>query len=171
VTFTYRNLRIAHFANILLFALVMGVFWGTWFSLSRSIGSIRAETFLEIGHTMIDNLGRPMSILMPAALISSVLLIIVLSRQRPASAFYLAIASCALMSAALVITLAVNVPIDVEINRWTVDTLPADWTDTRDRWELFHTLRTFAAIGAFACAVASALRWKSPPTQAPGEAR
>ena len=78
MTFTYRNLRIAHFANILLFALVMGVFWGTWFSLSRSIGSIRAETFLEIGHTMIDNLGRPMSILMPAALISSVLLIIVL---------------------------------------------------------------------------------------------
>ena len=26
------TLRIAQFANILLFALVTGVFWGTWFS-------------------------------------------------------------------------------------------------------------------------------------------
>ena len=157
------NVRIAQFVNILLFALVMGVFWGTWFSLSRSISSIGPETFLEIGHTMIANLGGPMSVLMPGALISSAILIILLLRQRRSAAFYLAIVGFVLMVGALAITLAINVPIDYDINRWTVNTLPADWAATRDRWELYHEIRTFVSIGAFACVVVSALRWAPSP--------
>jgi uncharacterized membrane protein len=153
-----RTLRIAQFANILLFALVMGVFWGTWFSLSRSIASITPEAFLEIGHIMIANLGKPMSILLPAALIASVLVLTVLFRHRRVAAFYLALASLLLMVGALVVTLAVNVPIDYEINQWTATTLPADWMAIRDRWQFYHTIRTFAAVGSFACAIASALR-------------
>jgi uncharacterized membrane protein len=159
---TQRTLRTAQFANVLLFALVMGVFWGTWFSLSRSIASITPQSFLEIGHIMIANLGKPMSILLPVALMSSVLLLAVLFRERRVAAFYLALASLLLMVGALIVTLAVNVPIDDEINRWTVTTLPADWTVTRDRWQFYHTIRTFAAVGGLACAVASALGSSSP---------
>jgi uncharacterized membrane protein len=153
---THRTVRIVQFVNVLLFALVMGVFWGTWFSLSRSIASIRAETFLEVGHTMIANLGGPMSVLMPAALVS---LLIVLFRSRRIAAFNLALASLALMAGALVVTLTVNVPIDVEINQWTANTLPPDWTTTPDRWEFYHTVRTFASVAALGFAVASALNW------------
>ena len=47
----------SEFINLFLFALVV-VFWGTWFSLSRSIGSITPTGFLEIGRTMIANLGE-----------------------------------------------------------------------------------------------------------------
>jgi uncharacterized membrane protein len=136
---------------------VTGVFWGTWFSLSRSIESITAETFLEIGHTMIANLGGPMSLLLPAALISSGFVLVMLFRLRRGAALYLALASLLLMVGALVVTLAVNVPIDYDINQWTVTSLPADWTVIRDRWQFYHTIRTFAAIGSFACAVASVL--------------
>ena len=49
-------------------------------------------------------------------------------------------------------------PIDVQINQWTVKTLPADWMAIRDRWEFFHAIRTFASVGALAFAVASVLR-------------
>jgi uncharacterized membrane protein len=159
---THRTLRIVQFVNVLLFALVMGVFWGTWFSLSRSIASIRPETFLEVGHMMIANLGGPMSVLMPAALVSSVLLMIALFRYRAGAAFGLALVGFVLMIGALAVTLAVNVPIDEEINRWTADALPPDWMTTRDRWQLFHTIRTFVSIAAFGCAVASVMRWTSP---------
>ncbi len=31
--------RLARFVHLFLYALVAGVFWGTWFSLSRSIAS------------------------------------------------------------------------------------------------------------------------------------
>jgi uncharacterized membrane protein len=159
----YRTVRIVQFVNVLLFALVMGVFWGTWFSLSRSISSIRAETFLEVGHTMIANLGGPMSVLLPAALASSLLLLIMLFRQRHGAAFTLALTSLALMIGALVVTLAVNVPIDDQINQWTANTLPPGWTSTRDRWQLYHTIRTFVSIAALGFAVASALRWPPSP--------
>jgi uncharacterized membrane protein len=156
---TTRTIRVVQFVNVLLFALVMGVFWGTWFSLSRSIASIRPETFLDIGHTMIANLGGPMRALMPAALVSSVLLSIVLFRDRRGAAFKLTLAGLVLMAGALVITLAVNVPIDAEISGWTATTLPAAWSNTRDHWERYHTIRTFVSIGALGCAIASALRW------------
>jgi uncharacterized membrane protein len=156
---TSRTLRLTQFTNILLISLVAGVFWGTWFSLSRSISSITPATFLEVGHIMIANLGGPMSILLPAALLSSVVLLVVLFRQKRVAALYLAAASLVLMVAALVVTLAVNVPIDNEINRWTTTNLPADWTATRERWQLFHTIRTFASVAGLACAIASALRW------------
>jgi hypothetical protein len=56
----------AQFVNMFLCALVAGVFWGTWFSLRRSMASISATTFLEVGRIMIHNLGGPMSVLMPA---------------------------------------------------------------------------------------------------------
>ena len=41
-------LKIFQFVNALLCVLVTGVFWGTWFSLARSMASITPETFLEV---------------------------------------------------------------------------------------------------------------------------
>jgi uncharacterized membrane protein len=154
---TDRHLRITQFITIVLVALVTGVFWGTWFSLSRSISSITPAVFLEVGRIMIANLGGPMSVLMPATLLSSGLLLVLLLRRGRGAPFYLMLTSLGLMVVALVVTLAVNVPIDGEINRWTTSTLPPDWTATRDRWQLYHTVRTFASLGSLGCVVASAL--------------
>jgi uncharacterized membrane protein len=76
-----------------------------------------------------------------------------------------ALASLVLMAGALVVTLAVNVPIDYQINGWTANTLPSDWMARRDKWELYHTIRTFVSLGALGFAVASALRWTPPPSR------
>jgi hypothetical protein len=45
---TERLLRPALFVHLFLFALVVGVFWGTWFSLSRSMSVITAATFIDV---------------------------------------------------------------------------------------------------------------------------
>ena len=52
-----------------LLMLVTGVFWGTWFSLSRSIHVFTPEAFLAIGKTIIANVAWPMRILMPSTLL------------------------------------------------------------------------------------------------------
>jgi len=57
----------------------------------------------------------------------------------------------------LVITLAVEVPIDNLIANWTEATLPADWEVIRARWSTFHTVRTFLSLSAVAAAVAAGL--------------
>jgi len=119
-------MKVVQFIALLLFSLVTGVFWGTWFSLSRSIGGITPETFLEIGRTMIGNLGSSMPFLLPAALVSGVVLCVLLFRHRQKAGFTLAAGSVALLLGAMVITLAVNVPIDRQIQSWTTTTLPSD---------------------------------------------
>jgi uncharacterized membrane protein len=149
------KLKIAQFSTIILFALVMSVFWGTWFTLSRSIAAFRPQTFLDIGQTAIRNLAVPMSVLMPLSLASALVLLAVLPKRS--AAFTLAGAGFLLMVCALVVTLTFEVPIDNQIKVWTVETLPADWQAMRDRWEFYHALRTFASIAALASVTASAL--------------
>jgi Anthrone oxygenase len=153
------KLKVAQFSTIILFALVMGVFWGTWFALSRSIIAFRPQTFLDIGQTAIRNLALPMRILMPVALLSAVILLVLLPKRS--AAFALALAGFALMVFALVVTLAVEVPIDNQIKVWTVSTLPANWEALRDRWEFYHALRTFMSIGALVSVTASTLSNRS----------
>jgi uncharacterized membrane protein len=140
--------RVAQATTIVLFALVMGVFWGTWFSLSRTMDQLSPETFLAVGQEMIRNLGTPMAILLPLSLLSALVTLALLWPHRHAAAFWWLAAGFLLMLAALVITLAVEVPIDNQIEAWTVATLPGNWRSIQSRWELWHTIRTFASIAA-----------------------
>ncbi len=150
-------MRSLQFLTMLLFSLVTGVFWGTWFSLSRSMSAITPGTFLEVGRLMIGNLGGPMSVLMPAALVCALVLCVVLFRGRESHATIFASAALVLMANALLITLAVNVPIDRQIQSWTTATLPSDWSAIRDRWEFFHGLRTLMSFLALVSLFASTL--------------
>ena len=150
------SLRVWQFINIFLSALVAGVFWGPWLGLSRSIASFTPETFLAIGQRMIGNLAPIMPILMPAAILSTIPVLVMLYRQRRKT-FYPTLAGFALFIAALIITLAIEVPIDNQIKQWTVSSLPADWKQIRDRWEAFHSMRTFASVAGLALLVGGAL--------------
>lgn len=150
-------MRILQLVSVMLFALVTGVFWGTWFSLSRSMDTITAATFLEVGKIMISNLGRPMSILLPAAILSAVPLIYIFYRRHDSSAFVLATLAVSLMLAAMAITLLVNVPLDYRFVEWTIATLPPDWRAARDRWEFYHGVRTLLSVAALVSLVGSVL--------------
>ena len=149
--------RAAQGVTIVLFALVMGAFWGTWFSLSRTMDRLSGETFVTVGHEMIRNLGVPMAILLPLALLSALVTLALLWRDGRGAAFWWLLAGFLLMVAALVVTLAVEVPIDNRIRAWTAATLPPDWRSIRSRWELFHTVRTFLSIAAVIAATVGAV--------------
>jgi uncharacterized membrane protein len=148
--------RGAQVVTIVLFALVTGVFWGTWFSLSRTMDQLSPQTFVAVGHQMIRNLGTPMAILLPFALLSALITLVLARQDGQAAAFWWLAAGFGLMVAALVVTLAVEVPIDNQIQGWTAATLPADWRSIQARWELWHTVRTFVSIAALVAATISA---------------
>ena len=150
-------MKVVQFITLMLFSLVTGVFWGTWFSLSRSIGTITPATFLEVGRIMIGNLGGPMSVLMPAAVLSAIVLAVLLYRRRQTQASIFTMAAFALLLVAMIITLVVNVPIDRQIQSWTTGTLPTDWSAISDRWEFYHGLRTLVSLFALACLFAGML--------------
>ena len=163
------RIRTAQTVTIVLFALVMGVFWGTWFALSRTMNRLSAETFVAVGHEMIRNLGVPMAILLPLALLSALITLVLLWRGGGAAPFWWLLAGFLLMVAALVITLAVEVPIDNKIEVWTAATLPGDWRSIQSRWETFHTIRTFLSIAAVVAATISLAVTTRPSDRHPRE--
>jgi Anthrone oxygenase len=141
------RLKTVQFVSLVLVMLVTGVFWGSWLGLSRSIRTFTPDTFLAIGHTMIGNLASVMPVLVVLAALSQGLLLVQL-RSSGSSAFLPSLIAFVMFLIAIAVTLLVEVPIDNQIRSWTPASLPADWTLIRDRWETFHVLRTFSALGA-----------------------
>jgi hypothetical protein len=144
------------FAALCLQVLVVGAFWGSWIGLSRSIHTLTPATFLEVGHVMMEDYGPIMSVLMPAAVMCTLLAALFVYWQQ-ATAGLLMLVGFVCFSVATATTLLVNVPIDELMAGWTLATLPANWTQVRDQWETFHMLRTFVTLGGFAVTLAGAL--------------
>jgi len=141
--------KLIELATGMLLILVTGLFWGTWFSLSRTMEGLSAETFLTIGKEIIKNVGLPMSIIMPASLVGLIILLF-RSWKKRAPYFYCLLVTLLLFVVVLIITVAIEVPMDNKIKTWEVSTIPAEWTAIRDRWEYYHTMRTFVSLGAMA---------------------
>lgn len=148
--------KLFQFAALMLYALVLGVFWGTWFAQSRTMDALSAATFLENGRQYIANLAVPMRFLLPASIGATFLAAWAL-RGRGKWAPRLTAAAGLLMVGALAITLSVNVPLDNQFKAWTLQTLPPDWERIRDHWEAFHSLRSWLAFAGFACLAAGSL--------------
>lgn len=143
------KLKAVEFSALMLAALVMGVFWGTWFTLTRSIHDFSTTEFIHIGKTIIANVAVPMSIIMPLTLLLQLIAaLLVRNVNRPS--FNLYSASFVLMILTLIFTVAVEVPIDNKIKTWTESTVPSNWESLRLKWDQFHTLRTFTSIASVA---------------------
>jgi uncharacterized membrane protein len=134
----------------MLLALVTGVFWGTWFSLSRTMYALPGETFVVIGKQIMQNVALGMSIMMPLG-IAGIIVLLFLAGRRKKAHFYWLLSALILFSAALAITLFIEVPIDNQIRTWAGNNLPHDWETIRNRWQFYHTDRTFLSLAGMAC--------------------
>lgn len=142
--------KLIPFAALFLLMLITGVFWGTWFTLTRSLESFSAEEFIHIGQVIIANVAMPMRFIMPLGIIL-MFLSLWPERNKKTTAYIFGWVGCVLIVAVLLITLIVLVPIDNDIKEWTASTIPSGWMDMRHKWNVFHTMRTFASLASFAC--------------------
>ena len=134
----------------ILLVLVTGVFWGTWFSLSRTMYTLPGETFVVIGKQIMQNVARGMSIMMPLGIAGIIMLLFIAGRRKKAH-FYWLLSALILFVLVLAITLFIEVPIDNQIKTWTADNLPGDWQAIRDRLQFYHTNRTFLSLAGMIC--------------------
>ena len=126
------------FAGFLLGVLVLEL------SLRSFDGSVYTQT------QQITLLALPAlaTVLLFPAIIATAILTALHARTRD-RVFWLAVAALTLLGVALVVTLSVNVPINLAEAGWAVSSPPADWAATRDRWQVGHAVRTGAALVAF----------------------
>lgn len=146
------KLRIVQFFSIVLLVMVTGVFWGTWFTLTRSLDAFTMKEFIHNGKVIIDNLATPMRIIFPLCILF-VLWTLWLTRRNNRKGFYFTLTSFICLFIALLITLLFEVPIDNQIKTWTVLTAPSNWEIIREKWGTFHGLRTFASLVSIYCYV------------------
>jgi hypothetical protein len=138
-------LKLFEMISILLSTLVAGVVWGPWLALSRSVATFPAEIFIPVAHRMIRNLEPFMTVLIPAAMLSIVPVVFLSYDQRPKTCI-LYLAGFASFVVGLFLSVLVQVPIVNKIRMWTVETLPDNWQQLRDRWKAVQVIRIVTSI-------------------------
>jgi uncharacterized membrane protein len=103
------------------------------------------ETFITIGKQIIKNVALPMSIIMPASIVG-LLILCIMSWKTKSIYFYCIFTTLLLFTIALIITVAVEVPMDNQIKTWSAATIPFNWQYIRNRWEHYHTIRTLVSL-------------------------
>jgi uncharacterized membrane protein len=142
-------LKIVELINIVLAALVAGVFWGPWVALTRSIATFDTETFLAIGYRLNLNLAPLMTVLMPLSLLSTATTLVLSYGDRPGT-FYASLAGLVLFVVALAVTMTIEVPIANKVKSWSSSPLPDNWRQLRDRWASVHLIRVVTGIAGLA---------------------
>ena len=149
-------LKAARFVNLLLVGLLAGLLVAVF---------LVVLALLEVGPTVYTAVQKPkhevFAPIMPifnTLVIVSGLVVLLLIGDRKTWAFGLTVVGVVCTIALTTTTLLVNVPINSEIiNTWSVNDPPADWVQVRDRWNLFHAIRTVLAIVALSCLLLAAM--------------
>jgi uncharacterized membrane protein len=128
--------------------LVCGVFWGLYFALSRSYQVFTPSELAKIARTIVANLEVPMRNISMLCLLLIVLSIIFFPVTFSWQWWVLA-GALLLVSGSLVITTAIEVPINRQVVTWTDDEVPENWKQLRDRWQYYNVVRTVIAILSF----------------------
>ncbi|TDD73194.1 DUF1772 domain-containing protein [Jiangella aurantiaca] len=139
----------------LLFAGLFAGFLLAVLVLETSLREFDASVYTQVRQVELDRLDALASATLLPALAATVILVV--AERRGGTGRRLLAAALVLLVAVLVITLAVNLPINSDQLDWDVQVPPADWADVRDRWHIAHSSRTAAAALAFACLGLAAL--------------
>ena len=145
------------FASLVTSALSSGVLFGTLASLGPSTRVFSPGTCVEVQQATVRNLRPVMGVLLPAAVVSNLALIVGSARDRGRPGFVLVVTGCLGQLASLVVTAAVELPINADVLTWVPDDLPANWESVRDRWDRTHTLRTATSVLGFGCLAAASV--------------
>lgn len=136
--------RSVRFLSVLSSALSTGVLFGTRVALGPSSASFASRTYVEVQQATVRNLRPVMGPLLPAAVLTNVAVLLLERDDRVG--FGLQALGLTGQVGALVLTAAVELPINAKVMAWSKDAPPPGWEALRDRWNAVHTARTAAAV-------------------------
>ncbi|HEY2531627.1 MAG TPA: DUF1772 domain-containing protein [Xanthobacteraceae bacterium] len=136
-------------------ALATGGLMVNWIGLGRAMSRLSASTYVEF-HQATNHTFQPyMPIVVVVALFGGIVLAILFRGVHSLSG-ELAIAGSVCYAAVLAVSL-LDVRINKQIARWSVQSPPDDWTLIRASWVRFHIVRTLFSLPALACYILACL--------------
>ena len=138
--------KIIELINIVISAMVGGMYWGPWLALTISLKKFDTKTFLIIVSRLNKNMAPLMTVLSPLSLLTTILVLIFSYNNKNLISFYFTLIGFFSFLTALIVTITIEVPIVKQIVTWTETTLPTNWEQLRERWGKFHIVRVLAGI-------------------------
>ena len=151
------TLKTIELINIILCAIVGGMYWGPWLALTRSIKHFEPTVFLTIVNRLNTNMAPLMTVLTPLSLLTTIPVLIIAYIEKQTTTFYFTFVGFAFFITALIVTVSIEVPIVKQIITWTDTSLPENWEQLRDKWGKFHIVRVLAGVLGLVFLVAGVL--------------
>jgi len=130
--------------------LLAGIFFGDRMGNSYSRAKLPPGSFVIFQQTQNARFSKMMPVPIIAALVSDALWLVLLRDRKESPSFLLLSAGTLALFLCVVITRAVNIPINNRLEKWSASSPPSDMTRIWARWERVHTVRTVLAVLAFA---------------------
>jgi uncharacterized membrane protein len=131
--------------------LLAGIFFGDRMGNTYARPKLPTASFLTFQQVQNIRFAKMMPLPILAALVSDVLWLVLLRSKMDTLSFRLLLGGLLALFAAVVLTRAVNIPINNRIAK--ADAPPPDLLRMWARWERVHTLRTALALLSFALVV------------------
>ncbi len=153
--------RLLTFLTLLLMGLVSGISFSHLLQRGPKT-TLPGPHFLSVQQVLLRNYGAAVGGLEVAAFLLTLLLAL-LVRSSAVTLALTVIACCNVALMILIWALWIN-DINRTVNSWKPDSIPANWTEFRDRWHPLHAIRTILALmGQGALILATLIRPEPGP--------
>ena len=138
---------------VLLVGLIAGLLLGTAME-QKTLEVLDGAAWITARHST----DAVFSLVLPWWWNGSLLLLFWAAYLRVGVGRWLFVAAGVLLLAGIVVTVAVEVPMNKQVVQWQPGAMPAEWMAVRDRWLRFHAVRTVLGVLSFGCAVGGLVR-------------
>lgn len=148
------GLKLIRFVSLLLTGLATGVVFCHVLEASNK-AALPGHVYLVVQQVLLQDFGQVVGLVEAGALLSTLALLFMVRRDGPA--FFLTLGGFLCLAAMIFVwTIWIN-PINVQVNAWTPQTLPLNWTEFRDHWAFFHAVRALLALAGLSALIVAVL--------------
>ncbi|MEO9052538.1 MAG: anthrone oxygenase family protein [Ginsengibacter sp.] len=151
-------LPLVKFFNIIFAALLAGTSFGIWLGFNPM--NYSASTYIEQQQNLLHSLNTPLIALVIITTVFTLIAAFLQMKNKPV--FVALLLAAAFFLSCMIITRLGNVPIQTQMLNWKKDALPGDWPALRDKWWLFHIMRTNAELIALVLIAWTTIQKKPP---------
>ena len=144
-----RLLKIIRVMAVVFSGLLAGVYLGDRFGATPARAALNPSSFVQFQQILHLHFARLLPLLTLGAALAGLAWLVMLWRNRRTIEFWLVAASTIGILFIIVVTRAVNVPINDQLMTWSVSAPPPNLRELWSAWDQIHTIRTTVAIVAF----------------------
>jgi uncharacterized membrane protein len=122
--------------------------FGSYAFVHPVIRRLPREPHIRVEQGLLKTFGRVMPVLMTLSVVLAIAYALKLNGIL-GTARIVRWASAGSFSLSLISTIIFNVPVNLATGRWDAANPPADWKETRNRWEFFQGLRSWLLLIGF----------------------